>query len=114
MRHYPAVALLCFTACTAAAADLAQESAQHGDIDVAVTLDAAEQSGSAKAMVRIHARRDVVWSLITSCAEALRHMLRWIGPMGTPVVWFDYTTTPPTLKIATRDQLPGATLPLTP
>lgn len=53
------------------AADLAQESAQHGDIDVAVTLDAGEQSGSAKAAVRIHARREVIWSLITSCAEAL-------------------------------------------
>jgi hypothetical protein len=54
------------------AANLAQESAQHGDIDVAVSLDAAEQSGSASASVRIHARREVVWSLITSCIEALR------------------------------------------
>jgi hypothetical protein len=53
------------------AADLAQESAQHGDIDVAVALDAVEQSGTAWAMVRIHAPREVVWSLITSCAEAL-------------------------------------------
>ncbi len=53
------------------AADLAQESAQHGDIDLAVTLDAGEQSGNARATVRIHARREVVWSLITSCAEAL-------------------------------------------
>jgi Polyketide cyclase / dehydrase and lipid transport len=55
----------------ARAADLAQESAQHCDIDVAVSLDAAEQSGSASAAVRIHARREVVWSLITSCTEAL-------------------------------------------
>jgi hypothetical protein len=53
------------------AADLAQESAQHGDIDVAVALDAGEQSGTATAAVRIHARREVVWSLITSCSEAL-------------------------------------------
>lgn len=53
------------------AADLAQESAQHGDIDVAVALDAGEQSGTARAAVRIRARREVVWSLITSCAEAL-------------------------------------------
>ena len=36
-----------------------------------MSLDAAEQSGSASASVRIHARREVVWSLITSCAEAL-------------------------------------------
>jgi len=63
-----------FAADAVPAADLAQESAQHGDIDVAVSLDAGEQSGSASASVRIHARREVVWSLITSCAEAL-HMI---------------------------------------
>ena len=34
-------------------------------------LDAGEQSGTASATVKIHARREVVWSLITSCAEAL-------------------------------------------
>jgi hypothetical protein len=65
------IALLLFAAHAAAAVDLAQESAQHGDIDVAVLLDAGEQSGSASASVRIHARREVIWSLITSCAEAL-------------------------------------------
>jgi hypothetical protein len=36
-----------------------------------VVLDAAEQSGSATAAVKIHARREVIWSLITSCTEAL-------------------------------------------
>jgi ribosome-associated toxin RatA of RatAB toxin-antitoxin module len=59
------------TASAAHATNLAQESAQHGDIDVAVSLDAGEQSGSASATVRIHARREVIWSLITNCAEAL-------------------------------------------
>jgi hypothetical protein len=49
-----------------------------------------------------------------TCAEAMRKMLRWIGPMGSPVVWFDYTTTPPTLHISTRDQLPSINLPVTP
>jgi hypothetical protein len=49
-----------------------------------------------------------------TCAEAMRKMLRWIGPMGSPVVWFDYTTTPPTLHISTRDQLPSISLPITP
>jgi Polyketide cyclase / dehydrase and lipid transport len=63
--------LLTLFAAGAAAADLAQESSQHGDIEVAVALDAAEQSGSASATIKIHARRDVVWSLITSCADAL-------------------------------------------
>jgi hypothetical protein len=65
------IALLLFAAPAAPAVDLAQESAQHGDIEVAVLLDAGEQSGSASASVRIHARREVIWSLITSCAEAL-------------------------------------------
>ncbi len=36
-----------------------------------VVLDPAEQTGSARATVRIHARPEVVWSLITSCAAAL-------------------------------------------
>ena len=71
MRHSFAIALLSFTAFASPAADLAQESSQHGDIDVAVMLDAGEQSGSASASVKIHARRELVWSLITSCAEAL-------------------------------------------
>jgi hypothetical protein len=70
-RLFPIVFLL-FAAYAAPASDLAQESTQHGDIDVAVSLDAGEQSGSASASVRIHARREVVWSLITSCAEAVR------------------------------------------
>ena len=56
----------------ATAADLAEDSAQHGDIEVAVSLDAAQQSGIAHASVRIHARRELVWSLITSCTEAVR------------------------------------------
>jgi ribosome-associated toxin RatA of RatAB toxin-antitoxin module len=61
------------------AADLAQESAQQGDIDVAVSLDATEQSGSASATIRIHARRQVVWSLITSCAEELNLVPGLVG-----------------------------------
>lgn len=58
---------------TAAVADtgLAQESAQHGDIEMGVLLDATEQSGNALATVHIHAGRELVWRLITSCAEAL-------------------------------------------
>jgi hypothetical protein len=73
------VVLFLFAAQPAPAADLAQESAQHGDIEVAVSLDAAEQSGSASASVRIHARREVVWSLITSCAEALHLVPGLVG-----------------------------------
>jgi Polyketide cyclase / dehydrase and lipid transport len=72
VRQFLPILLFLFAAHAAHAADLGQESAQHGDIEVAVTLDAGEQSGSAHASVRIHARREVVWSLITSCMEALR------------------------------------------
>ena len=53
-------------------ADIAKEAEQHGDIDVVVVLDPSGQSGRARATVRIHARREVVWSLIKSCTEALK------------------------------------------
>lgn len=47
-----------------------------------------------------------------TCAECMRRMLRWIGGIGSPVTWWDYTTTPPTLKVSTLDQLNAITLPL--
>jgi hypothetical protein len=46
-----------------------------------------------------------------TCAECLRRQLRWIGGVGSPVVWFDYTQSPPALNISTRDQLPSISLP---
>ena len=60
-----------WVAASAEGSDLAQQAELHGDIQVGVVLDAGEQSGTASATVRIHARREVVWSLITSCKEAL-------------------------------------------
>jgi ribosome-associated toxin RatA of RatAB toxin-antitoxin module len=45
---------------------------QHGDIEVGVSLGPSEQSGHASATVRIRAPREVVWSLIKSCTEALK------------------------------------------
>lgn len=57
---------------SAARADLSQEAEQHADIDVAVTLDPNAQSGHATGAVKIHARIEVVWALIRSCAEAPR------------------------------------------
>ncbi len=63
----------------AAAANLALEAEQHGDIEVAVTLDPGEQSGNASATVRIHASRETVWSLITRCTEALKLVPGLIG-----------------------------------
>ena len=70
---------LCAAVLPSVAATLAEESAQHGDIEVAVSLDAAEQSGSARATVRIHARREIVWSLITNCREAVRLVPGLVG-----------------------------------
>ena len=61
---------LLITACPAAA-NLSQETSQNSDIQVVVTLDAAEQSGVANATVKIHSPREVVWALITSCPESL-------------------------------------------
>jgi len=77
-RLLPIVFLL-FAAYAAPATDLAQESTQHGDLDITVSLDAGEQSGSARASVRIHARRELVWSLITSCAEELKLVPGLVG-----------------------------------
>jgi hypothetical protein len=54
------------------AANLAPDLGEHGDIEVSVSLDAAEQSGNADATIRIRAPREIVWSLITSCPESLR------------------------------------------
>ena len=51
---------------------MAADAEQHGDIDVAVTLDSTAQSGRASATVRIHADRRIVWSLLTSCTDALK------------------------------------------
>jgi hypothetical protein len=64
--------VMLFTANSASSASLAQEASQQSDIEVTVSLDLTEQSGSANATVRIHAPREVVWSLITSCPESLR------------------------------------------
>jgi len=59
-------------AAVARAASFAQELEQHGDIEVGVVLDTEGQTGRASASVRIHAGREVVWPLLTSCAEALK------------------------------------------
>ena len=71
VRYLSFIALV-LMACTAAAENLASDAMQTGgDIQVSVVLDAAEQSGNARATVRIHASREIVWSLITSCPESV-------------------------------------------
>ena len=71
MRTQFIVAVL-LTAGAARAANIAVEASAGNDIAVSVSLDPAEQSGSASATVRIHASRETVWSLITSCPESVR------------------------------------------
>ena len=70
-RFVPVLIVFMLPAARAAADDIAQKPPQHGDIEVTAALDSAEQSGSASATIKIHARREVVWSLITSCPDAL-------------------------------------------
>jgi len=60
-------------------AEPAPDVGPAADVKVSVTLDAGEQSGSADATVRIHASRDTVWSLITSCGEALNLVPGLVG-----------------------------------
>ena len=50
----------------------AAEAKEQREFEVRVALDTGGQRGRASAMVRIHAQRDVVWSLIKSCAESLK------------------------------------------
>ena len=71
MRNLFLVTII-FAAGIVHAANLAAEASASSDIDLSVSLDPAEQSGSASATVRIHARREAVWSLITSCPESVR------------------------------------------
>jgi hypothetical protein len=74
--HYPVrysiLMVLILIAPAAWPENLARDAMQTGgDIEVTVVLDAAEQSGNARATVRIHAPREIVWSLITSCPESV-------------------------------------------
>jgi hypothetical protein len=71
VRNLFLVAII-FAAGAVRAANFAAEASASSDIDVSVSLDPAEQSGSASATVRIHAPREAVWSLITSCPESVR------------------------------------------
>ncbi len=49
-----------------------------------------------------------------TCAEAVRYMLKWTAFIGSTVTRFDYTTNPPTFRVATRDQLTAVNLPFPP
>jgi hypothetical protein len=85
----------------------------------AVAGKTSAQSGASAANMQTVLRAPLEAANDITCAEAMRKMLKWIGPMGEPVVWFDYTTVLsgnpcPTLHVSTRDQLPAINLPITP
>jgi hypothetical protein len=68
----PTVLLLLVVGAAPGAATARDAEQQRGDIEVGVSLGPSEQSGRASAAVRIHAPREVVWSLIESCTEAVK------------------------------------------
>ena len=73
MRPLIPTVLLLLVAGAAPGAGAARDAEQQrGDIEVGVSLGPSEQSGHASATVRIHAPREIVWSLIKSCTEAVK------------------------------------------
>lgn len=64
------VALLFVMPCARAGALPAADS--DGDLHLRIMLDPNEQGGKASAALRVHASREVLWSVLTSCAEALQ------------------------------------------
>jgi hypothetical protein len=72
VRQFLALAAAMLVASPGALADMANEAGQQGDLDMNVSLDSGAQSGHAEATVRIHARPETIWPVLTSCAEALK------------------------------------------
>ncbi len=68
-RVFPSLALLLALSAHGESAD---DAARPGDLPLSVVLGAGEQSGEARATIRIHAKRDAVWAVLTSCAEAVK------------------------------------------
>lgn len=64
--------LTLIVASAAQGAETAEEAPRPGDVPLAVVLGAGEQSGEARATIRIHAQRETVWRVLTSCAEAVK------------------------------------------
>jgi hypothetical protein len=52
-------------------ADMAEDTPPPGDMDLHVTVDPKEQTVHANATLRIHASREMVWSVLTNCTQAL-------------------------------------------
>jgi hypothetical protein len=71
VRAIIVLAFLLAAGASRADVDIGKDAEQHGDIEVGAALDAGAQGGSVSATVRIHAPRELVWSLVTSCEVAL-------------------------------------------
>ncbi len=72
VSRFAALLASCLLGLVPAFADAARDAEMQGDIEVGVVLDSGEQSGEARAVVRIHASREIVWRLLTTCPEAVR------------------------------------------
>ena len=75
----------------------AQILAEYGEQKVQVAVDALD----------FYTPFDAISNI--TCGEAIMKMVRWLGS-GMCSVWMDYTTTPPTLRIVPRNQLPAVAL----
>ncbi|HTV98578.1 MAG TPA: SRPBCC family protein [Steroidobacteraceae bacterium] len=64
----PQILLVALLAASPAAT--AADAAARDLVDVHVVLDAGAQSGQASASLRIHASREAVWAVLTSCKDA--------------------------------------------
>lgn len=72
MRLYGVLLFFMGFITTASIANAGSDGARAQDIPVGVLLDADEQSGRVSATIRIHARREIIWRLVTSCSEAVK------------------------------------------
>jgi hypothetical protein len=70
---------LCLLLAVPASGEATAPDGQPGDLHVGVDLDRSEQSGRARASVRIHAAPEVVWSSITDCKQALEFVPGLVG-----------------------------------
>lgn len=69
---FTAVFALVFAVSRVRAGESATPSERPDDYHLQLKLDPAEQGGEASASVRIHAPRDVIWQVLTSCAQAVQ------------------------------------------
>jgi hypothetical protein len=70
VRFFLTLAILLFLT-PSARAEALPPTDPNSDLHLHIALDPNEQSGKASAALRVHASREVLWRVLTSCAEAL-------------------------------------------